>query len=104
MAYIFTITTINNNISVVPNQDQFTITQVSNNVAVETNATLVQFDKTPATTSTLGAVIVGSGLSVDSSGTISVAMDDDSAYFLTENLTTTNVSTFVNDSGFITVR
>ena len=102
MAYIFTITTINNNISVVPNQDQFTITQVSSNVAVETNATLVQFDKTPATTSTLGAVIVGSGLSVDSSGTISVAMDDDSAYFLTENLTTTNVSTFVNDSGFIT--
>ena len=103
MSYSFTVTTYLSQVNILPNAEgQFTITNVANNIIVDTAGTLVQFTRQPATTGTLGAVKIGSGISVSEDGTISVAMDDDSAYITTSTFNSTPVSFFTNDTAYIT--
>ena len=104
MAYNFTVTTYLSQVNITPNaQGQFVIQSTATNINVSTQGTLVQFTRQPATTSTLGAVKIGSGISVSEDGTISIGADDDSSYVTQTVFSNTNVSFFNNDAAYITL-
>ena len=103
MAYNFTVTTYLSQVNITPNaQGQFVIQSTATNINISTQGTLVQFTSQPATTSTLGAVKIGSGISVSEDGTISIGADDDSSYVTQTVFSNTNVSFFNNDAAYIT--
>jgi hypothetical protein len=103
MAYNFTVTTYLSQVNITPNaQGQFVIQSTATNINVSTQGTLVQFTSQPATTSTLGAVKIGNGISIAEDGTISVGADNDSNYVTQTVFSNTNVSFFNNDAAYIT--